>query len=331
MVSHTSPPPSNTPVSRGTDLTGTRGDKAKSSGSPGRSWLGLHLALLKVRIILLLELAAISAILVHDLLHPHGSWTTTATTLLIVTVGGFLAAGGANALNMWYERDSDALMERTRSRPLPTRKMTPRHVLGLGLVTSLMGVATIWSLANWTAGLVTAFSVCFYVLVYTILLKRRTGQNIVIGGAAGATPPLIGWLAAGGELLTPLPWLMFLLIWLWTPPHFWALALNVQDDYRKAGIPMLPQIKGEAATHRHIAAYSLGLVVLPPLFCSSGSGYHVLVIGTLLNLLLLRLVWQLFRQTGIQAPRRLFAGSLLYLLAFMALLVLDALLQNTNG
>lgn len=295
------------------------------------SWLSLHVELLKPRIILLLEVTALCGVLVHDLLAADSTWSGTARTMLVVLLGGFLASGGANALNMWFDRDIDALMSRTRLRPLPRRQMAPHHVLYFGLATSVLGTALITLLANPVAGAVTGFSVFFYVVVYTMLLKRRTPQNIVIGGVSGATPPLIGWAAAGGSLLTPLPWLMFLLIFLWTPPHFWALALFVKDEYSNAGVPMLPNVKGEMHTRKQIAAYGVALILLAPMFLTVELGLLFLVLALVLNLQFLRLSWRVVQEPGPAAPRKLFLFSLLYLFALFGLMVMDAAVYNQGG
>src|SRR5688572_9195557 len=210
---------------------------------PLADWRDL-LALTKPRVMSLVVFTALAGLLVAPApIHPVPGFTA----ILCIAMG----AGSAAALNMWYEADLDALMKRTASRPLPAGRMDREAALqfGIGLGTFsvlLMGLAT-----NWLAASILAASILFYVLVYTIWLKRRTPQNIVIGGAAGAFPPVIGWAAATGDV-TLLPLLLFAIIFLWTPPHFWALSLFVRSDYAAAGVPMLPVVAGPSVTRQHI-------------------------------------------------------------------------------
>src|SRR5499433_3316101 len=172
--------------------------------------------------------------------------------VLCIAVG----AGAAGAINMWYDRDIDALMRRTARRPLPTGRMAPGEALGLGVVLGVGAVLVMTVALNWLAAALLGLTIGFYVFAYTIWLKRRTPQNIVIGGAAGAIPPVIGWAAVTGSVsLESL--ILFLIIFLWTPPHFWALALFKSDDYARAGIPMMPNVAGHASTRRQIFAYAL--------------------------------------------------------------------------
>ena len=178
------------------------------------------------------------------------------TAILCIALG----AGAAGALNMWYEADLDAAMKRTQGRPLPAGRMDRPAALQFGVGLGAFAVILMGLAVNVAAGLILAVSILFYVLIYTVWLKRRTPQNIVIGGAAGAFPPLIGWAAATGQVAT-LPLILFALVFLWTPPHFWALALFVQTDYAKAGVPMLPVVAGEAATRRQIGLYTLPMAI----------------------------------------------------------------------
>ena len=220
--------------------------------------------LMKLRVVVLLQVTAVCAILVHDLLVRYGSiagdrsWLDTVTAVSITLVGGTLSAGGSNAINMWYDADIDPLMSRTAKRPIPSGEISPRAALLFGLLISTGGSA-VFLLAHWKAAFWSAFSVLFYVLVYTVWLKRRSPQNIVIGGIAGATPPLIGWAVAAAEtgalagmnpldLGSPVPWMLFVLIFLWTPPHFWALALYRSGEYAKAQVPMMNEVRGAAHT-----------------------------------------------------------------------------------
>lgn len=211
----------------------------------------------KPRIILLLAITSMAGYLVAtkgnaDLFF----WPT----FLLSTLGLCLSAAGANSINMWWDRDIDALMQRTKKRPLPQSRLSPTFVLVWGLLLGGAGVALLWFFVNPTAALMALAGYLFYVFVYTFWLKRRTVQNIVIGGAAGAFPPLVGWAAVQNSVADPLPWLMFAIIFLWTPPHFWALALLANKDYARAKIPMLPVVKGVAETKIKIIYYLLILV-----------------------------------------------------------------------
>ena len=233
--------------------------------------------LMKLRVVVLLQVTAVCAILVHDLLVRYGSvagdrsWLDTVTAVSITLIGGTLSAGGSNAINMWYDADIDPLMSRTAKRPIPSGEISPRAALLFGLLISTGGSA-VFLLAHWKAAFWSAFSVLFYVLVYTVWLKRRSPQNIVIGGIAGATPPLIGWAVAAAEtgalagmnpldLGSPVPWMLFMLIFLWTPPHFWALALYRSGEYAKAKVPMMNEVRGSKSTLNQSKAYC-GLLLL---------------------------------------------------------------------
>ncbi len=246
------------------------------------------------------------------------------TAVLCIALG----AGAAAALNQWYEADLDALMKRTAGRPLPAGRMTRESALhfgvGLGVFSVLlMGVAT-----NWLAAAVLAVSILFYVLIYTVWLKRRTPQNIVIGGAAGAFPPVIGWAAATGDI-TLLPILLFLLIFLWTPPHFWALSLFVRSDYAAAGVPMLPVVAGQKATRQQVALYTLPMAasaVAPWPLGLTGAIYGIAASVLSLVFLLMSLAVLANRATepvDMKPEKRLFAYSILYLFALFGALVAD--------
>ena len=239
--------------------------------------------LMKLRVVVLLQVTAVCAILVHDLLVRYGSvagdrsWLDTMTAVSITLVGGTLSAGGSNAINMWYDADIDPLMSRTAKRPIPSGEISPRSALLFGLLISTGGSA-VFLLAHWKAAFWSAFSVLFYVLVYTVWLKRRSPQNIVIGGIAGATPPLIGWAVAAAEtgalagmnpldLGSPVPWMLFMLIFLWTPPHFWALALYRSGEYAKAKVPMMNEVRGSKSTLNQSKAYCGLLLMLGSVPC----------------------------------------------------------------
>ena len=240
--------------------------------------LGPFFDLTKPRVVVLLQITALCAVLVHDML-DSGLSTHSAETILIVFVGGYLSAGGANAINMWYDRDIDSKMSRTANRPIPSGTVSANAALGFGIALSVLGVAWFVLLANQVAAFWSAFSILFYVFVYSIWLKRSTPQNIVIGGIAGATPPVIGWAAAVEglrvssdsaesmlvsvfDLGSLMPWFMFMLIFLWTPPHFWALALYRSKEYGEAGIPMMPNVKGAERTLWEMKVYATLLIAL---------------------------------------------------------------------
>jgi protoheme IX farnesyltransferase len=275
-----------------------------------------YLALLKPRVMSLVVFTAlVGLLLAPGSLHP----LLTAVAMICIAVG----AGAAGAINMWYDRDIDALMSRTRGRPIPAGRISPDAALGFGIALAV-GSVTIMGLAvNWVAAGLLAFTIFFYVVVYTIGLKRRTPQNIVIGGAAGAFPPMIGWAAVGGEVsLASI--VLFAIIFLWTPPHFWALALYRRGDYDEAGVPMLPVVAGEAATRRQILLYSLALV--PVTLAPSAIGLAGLVYGAgaaLLGAGFIALAGAVLRDRGMTSAKRLFPFSILYLFLLFALLLVD--------
>jgi protoheme IX farnesyltransferase len=234
-------------------------------------------------------------------------------------------AGAAGALNMWFEADIDAVMTRTAGRPIPRGKITPFEALVFGLGLACMGIAVLGFMLNATAAALLALAILIYAVVYTAWLKRRTPQNIVIGGAAGALPPVIGWAAACGEIgLEPL--VLFLMIFLWTPPHFWALALDRADEYARANIPVLPVVAGKTATARQMLIYSVLLVpvsVLPWVLGSAGMiyGATAAVCGTIFIALAIRL--NKSGQADFRAARRLFVSSISYLFLLFAALLAD--------
>jgi protoheme IX farnesyltransferase len=243
------------------------------------------------------------------------------TALLCIAVG----AGAAGSLNMWYDADIDAAMMRTMRRPIPAGRVQPGEALAFGLTLSGFSVVVLGLLVNVLAAALLAFTIFFYVVIYSMWLKRSTPQNIVIGGAAGAFPPMIGWAAATGSLSFE-PVLLFLIIFFWTPPHFWALSLYRAEDYARAGIPMLPVVKGDPATRRSILRYTLILAPLglAPWFAGYAGmlyGLTALVSGALM----LVLAWQVFceRRPAERASRHLFAFSILYLFLLYAVLLIE--------
>jgi protoheme IX farnesyltransferase len=239
-----------------------------------------------------------------------------------------LAAGGAGALNQWYESDLDIHMRRTANRPLPAGRMDRQSALHFGVGLSVFSVVLMEVATNHLAAILLAGSILFYVLIYTVWLKRRTAQNIVIGGAAGAFPPLIGWVAATGEI-SALPVLLFATIFLWTPPHFWALSLFVRSDYAAAKVPMLPVVAGVTTTRRHILLYSFPMAaaaIAPWPLGLTGAIYGVA--ATMLSAIFLGLAGAVLAnratdQSEMKPERRLFAFSILYLFVLFGAVVAD--------
>ena len=242
----------------------------------------IYLQLMKLRVVILLQITAICAIVAHDLMVRSDSisgdrtWIDTFEACIVTIVGGTLAAGGSNAINMVYDRDIDPGMSRTRTRPIPNGWISPRHALLFGITMAIIGSAVFLPF-HWKAAFWSMFSVLFYVFVYTIWLKRRTPQNIVIGGIAGSTPPLIGWIVAASanipdnmnpiDLGSPIPWMLFFLIFAWTPPHFWALALYRSGEYKKVGVPMMPDVKGANRTLLESKFYCILLFLIGSVPC----------------------------------------------------------------
>ena len=251
--------------------------------------------------------------------------------IAVIAIGAIaIGAGAAGALNMWYDADIDALMSRTSKRPVPSGRVTPGEALGFGLVLSALSVMTLGVLVGWLAASLLAFTIFFYIVIYTMWLKRATPQNIVIGGAAGALPPVIGWAAATGAVGVE-SLILFLIIFLWTPPHFWALALFKVGDYAAAGIPMMPNVAGPASTRRQILAYALLLapVGVLPWFFGFTSGYY----GIASVALGAGFIWHSWKvlaasETELKPAKALFAYSILYLFAIFAALLADTVIMR---
>lgn len=247
--------------------------------------------------------------------------------LLVTLLGGASAAAAANTINCIYDRDIDALMERTSHRPLPAEQVQPREALAFAIALAAFSFALLTTFANLLSALLALSGIVFYVLVYTHWLKRHSTQNIVIGGAAGAIPPLVGWAAVTGDLGWP-AWVLFLIVFLWTPPHFWALALVIAEDYAQVGVPMLPVIAGDVTTVRQIWLYTLltvpaTLLLVYPLR-AAGMVYGAIALG--LGGYFLTKAWQLLQAPADrQAARSLFKFSILYLILLCAGLVVDSL------
>jgi protoheme IX farnesyltransferase len=278
-------------------------------------------ALTKPRVMSLVVFTGLCGLLAAPVLPPL---VIGFTAVLCIALG----AGAAGALNQWYEADLDAKMRRTATRPLPAGRMDRQTALHFGVGLSAFSVILMLVATNVLAAILLAASILFYVLIYTVWLKRRTPQNIVIGGAAGAFPPLIGWVAATGTI-DPLPLLLFAIIFLWTPPHFWALSLFVRSDYAAAGVPMLPVTDGIASTRRQIGLYSLPMAVAaiaPWPLGLTGPVYGVAAVA--LNAFFLLLVVPVMRNrasepAGMAPEKRLFGYSVLYLFALFAAVVAD--------
>jgi len=281
--------------------------------------LRAYAGLTKPRIVLLLLVTTVPVMLL-----AAGGWPPLGT-LVATLVGGALAAGGANALNCYFDRDIDSLMLRTRGRPIPAGTVEPERALAFGLALGALGVLLVQALVGTLPALLTIAAYGFYVLVYTLALKRTTPLNIVIGGAAGAMPPVIGWAAVRDEVGAA-ALLLFGVVFFWTPVHFWALSLNYRHDYQRAGVPMLPVVKGEGATRRLILLHALATVALSlALPWAGGAGSFYLAAAAALGAALLgQGLWLLLRPS----PRRaalLFAWSNLYLALLFAALAADVL------
>jgi protoheme IX farnesyltransferase len=260
---------------------------------------------------------------------------TTATTMEIAgspsvsrialtCLGGYLSAGGAGAINHYYDRDIDAQMKRTASRPIPAGRIAPRAALVFGIVLAVASVALLWTTVNLLAAGLSLSGFVGYVGVYTLWLKRRTPQNIVIGGAAGAVPPLVGWAATRGSLSWTAVYL-FAIVFYWTPPHFWALSLLMKDEYAKVGIPMMPVARGERETRRQILLYSLLLYAVTQLpFCAGGFGGIYLIASMVLGFAFIAGAVRLYRRADRRAALRLYLFSLAYLALLFGAMVADA-------
>jgi protoheme IX farnesyltransferase len=272
--------------------------------------------LLKPRVMsLVIFTAFVGLVLAPGEIHPILAFTA----ILCVAVG----AGASGCLNMWYDADIDAVMKRTRNRPVPAGRVSPGEALGFGIALSVASVALMGLVVNLVAAALLALTIAFYMVVYTMWLKRRTPQNIVIGGAAGAFPPMIGWAAVTGTVSIESV-VLFAIIFMWTPPHFWALSLFVSKDYEDAGVPMLPVVAGEKETRRQILYYS---VILAPLGVAPWMlGMLGPVYGwsaTLLGALFLGGAIQVWRDTDVASAKRLFAYSIFYLLFLFIMMVVD--------
>jgi heme o synthase len=308
-------------VIEGADLSRSAATKFDTARlEPSLASVEDYFALMKPRVMSLVVFTALVGLMVAPVpIHPVIGFAS----LLCIAIG----AGAAGALNMWYDADIDALMRRTVDRPIPAGRILPREALSFGVILAAGSVVVLGLVANWGAAALLAFTIFFYVVIYTIWLKRTTPQNIVIGGAAGAFPPMIGWAAATGGTGVE-PFLLFLIIFFWTPPHFWALSLCRTEDYARAGIPMLPLVAGEDETRRQILFYSLLLVPVgaaPWLFGYVGPMFGVTAVVA--GLLMVWLAWRVRgpgdKRSRNRAAMQLFAFSILYLFVLFAALLVD--------
>ncbi len=289
-------------------------------GPVAEASVGDFMALMKPRVMSLVVLTALTGMVAAPgSIHP----VLGLIAMLAIAIG----AGASGALNMWYDADIDARMARTAARPIPRGHLTRDEALSFGSVLSVFSVLTLGVCVNWTAGALLALTIAYYLFVYTMWLKRRTPQNIVIGGAAGAFPPMIGWAAVTGSVSIE-GVLMFLIIFMWTPPHFWALALYRARDYERVGVPMLPVVAGPQETRRQIWLYSIVLVplaVLPSIIGLGGIAYAITSVG--LGAVFLYLAWRVRKITqgreADAAARKLFGFSILYLFALFGVLLAE--------
>ena len=304
----------------GTPVAETSYPLGSGEGAVAGGEVADYIALMKPRVMALAVFTAFVGLLIAPgTMHPVIAFAA----LLCIAVG----AGASGALNMWFDADIDARMARTAARPIPRGRVSPGEARTFGTILAIGSVLCLGVLVNWTASALLALAIAYYIVVYTMWLKRRTAQNIVIGGAAGAIPPVIGWAAATGSVsLESL--VLFMIIFLWTPPHFWALALLRQRDYERVGIPMLPVVAGEDETRRQILIYSLALVLAsfaPVAVGLGGSLSGFLILG--LDGLFLSLAFRVYRvregRGAGHAARQLFSYSILYLFLLFAVLLVE--------
>ncbi|MGX0967879.1 protoheme IX farnesyltransferase [Bradyrhizobium japonicum] len=286
--------------------------------------VGDYIALLKPRVMsLVIFTALVGLAMAPGHFHP----VLAITSLLCIAVG----AGASGALNMALEGDIDAKMSRTANRPIPRGRITRPEAMAFGMTLAFFSVMTLGILVNWIAGALLAFTIFFYVVIYTMILKRRTAQNIVIGGAAGALPPVVAWAAVTGTVDVE-PLLLFAIIFFWTPPHFWALALFRSDDYARAGIPMLPNVAGPDATRLQILLYTIVLIAVAAAPWALGYfdaiyGVVSLILGAGMLVLAINVYVRRERSQSLRATRKLFAFSILYLFALFATLLAEVVFR----
>jgi protoheme IX farnesyltransferase len=326
-----------------TEIAGDDGDRDTGSGIPEaaaartrKDTVRAYVALTKPRIIELLLVTTVPAMVLATRAVPgiqlgHWLWLTVWTL-----VGGTLAAGSANAINCYLDRDIDLLMARTRRRPLPAHEVDPERAVVFGIALGAVAFAVLAFFVNLLAAFLGLLAIAFYVVVYTIFLKRSTPQNIVIGGAAGALPPVIGWAAVTGNVGVP-ALLLFALVFYWTPPHFWALSLRIRKDYAAAGVPMLPVVRGIRETTRQIGLYTVLMVAMSLiLFAVARMGPIYLVAAVILGALFLRQAWGLWRRGDSEEEStagaiRLYKYSISYLTLLFAAIAIDTLVLGAVG
>jgi heme o synthase len=284
--------------------------------------VGDYIALLKPRVMSLVVFTALVGLVIAP---GHFHPVLAVTALLCIAVG----AGASGALNMALEGDIDGLMTRTANRPIPRGRVTRPEAMAFGLTLAFFSVMTLGILVNWYAGALLGFTIFFYVVIYTMWLKRWTAQNIVIGGAAGSLPPVVAWVAATGSISVE-PLLLFLIIFFWTPPHFWALALFRSDDYARAGVPMLPVIAGPDATRLQILLYTIVLVAVaaapwPLGYFDATYGVTSLVLGAGMMASAVHVYRARERSASLRATRKMFAFSIFYLFTLFATLLLEVI------
>lgn len=282
----------------------------------GGGAVGDYFALLKPRVMSLVVFTSVVGLVCAP---GEIHWVLGMLAVICIAVG----AGASGALNMWFESDIDAQMNRTRGRPIPAGKLDRGEALAIGIVLGVGSVVVMGLFVNLIAALLLAATIVFYAVIYTVWLKRRTPQNIVIGGAAGALPPVIGWAAVTGDV-TIEPLILFAIIFFWTPPHFWALALFQQEDYRRAGLPMLPIVAGDEETRRHILIYSIVLAPLALTPVAIGmAGWIYGTAAVTLGLIFVAMAWRLLFRADVKSARNLFAFSIFYLFVLFACLLVE--------
>ncbi len=290
-------------------------EKLKMNVDQSTAGVSDYFELLKPRVMSLAIFTAIIGLLVTpNHVHP------LLAVFSIIAIGA--GAGAAGAINMWYDRDIDSIMDRTKSRPIPSGRVKSEEALTLGIVLSIFSIILLFVASNYLAAAFLFISIMFYTFIYTIWLKRYTPQNIVIGGAAGALPPVIGWYAVSQDF-SLFPVILFMIIFLWTPPHFWALSLYRSDDYQKAGIPMLPVVKGKKITRLNIILYSLSLLIISPSLWYLGFLGNIYgIISSMLTIVFIYFSWNVYREKVGSEPA-LFKYSILYLFLLFMVMPID--------
>ena len=290
-------------------------EKLKMNVDQSTAGVSDYFELLKPRVMSLAIFTAIIGLLVTpNHVHP------LLAVFSIIAIGA--GAGAAGAINMWYDRDIDSIMDRTKSRPIPSGRVKSEEALTLGIVLSIFSIILLFVASNYIAAAFLFISIMFYTFIYTMWLKRYTPQNIVIGGAAGALPPVIGWYAVSQDF-SLFPVILFMIIFLWTPPHFWALSLYRSDDYQKAGIPMLPVVKGKKITRLNIILYSLSLLIISPSLWYLGFLGNIYgIISSLLTIVFIYFSWNVYREKVGSEPA-LFKYSILYLFLLFMVMPID--------